>query len=51
MSKERNNLFIVIIFSIIWVVRLIFYHEMRSRHPIYPQVIYASSILEGRIYQ
>lgn len=37
MSKERNDLFVVIIFSIIWIVRPISYDEMRSRHPIYPQ--------------
>jgi hypothetical protein len=37
MSKERNDLFVVIIFSLIWIVRPISYYEMRSRHPIYPQ--------------
>ena len=37
MSKEKNDLFVVIIFSIIWIVRPISYDEMRSRHPIYPQ--------------
>lgn len=37
MFKERNNLFVVIIFSLIWIVRPISYDEMRSRHPIYPQ--------------
>ena len=37
MSKERNDLFVVIIFSIIWIVRPISYDEMRSRHSIYPQ--------------
>lgn len=37
MSKERNDLFVVIIFSLIWIVRPISYDEMRSRHPIYPQ--------------
>ena len=39
MSKERNGLFVVIIFSLIWIVRPISYDEMRSRHPIYPQEI------------
>lgn len=37
MSKEKNDLFTVIMFSIIWIVRPISYDEMRSRHPIYPQ--------------
>ena len=37
MSKERNDLFVVIIFSLIWIVRPISYDEMRSRHPVYPQ--------------
>ena len=37
MSKEKNDLFVVIILSIIWIVRPICYDEMRSRHPIYPQ--------------
>ena len=37
MSREKNDLFVVIIFSIIWIVRPISYEEMRSRHPIYPQ--------------
>lgn len=49
MSKERNDLFVVIIFSIIWIVRPISYDEMRSRHPIYPQenvvIVNSSSIL------
>jgi hypothetical protein len=48
MSKERNDLFVVIIFSIIWIVRPISYDEMRSRHPIYPQenvvIVNSSSI-------
>lgn len=39
MPKERNNLFVVIIFSLIWIVCQISYYEMRSRHPIYPQEI------------
>ena len=30
-------MFVVIIFSLIWIVRPISYDEMRSRHPIYPQ--------------
>ena len=30
-------MFVVIIFSILWIVRPISYDEMRSRHPIYPQ--------------
>ena len=37
MSTERNDLVVVIIFSLILRVRPIFYDEMRSRHPIYPQ--------------
>lgn len=37
MAKENNDLFIVIMFSILWIVRPISYYEMRSRHPIYPQ--------------
>ena len=37
MSKERNDLVVVIIFSLIWIVRPISYDEMRSRHPIYSQ--------------
>lgn len=37
MSKERNDLFVVIIFSLIWIVRPISCDEMRSRHLIYPQ--------------
>lgn len=37
MSKEKNDLFIVIMFSILWIVRPISYDEMRSRHPIYPE--------------
>ncbi len=48
MSQERNDWFIVIIFSIIWIVRPISYDEMRSRHPIYPQenvvIVNSSSI-------
>jgi hypothetical protein len=48
MSKINNDLFIVIIFSIIWIIRPISYDEMRSRHPIYPQenivVVNSSSI-------
>ena len=39
MHKERNNLFVVIIFSLIWIVRPISYDEMRNRHSIYPQEI------------
>ena len=38
-SKERNDLVVVLIFSLIWIVRPISYDEMRSRHPIYPQEI------------
>ena len=37
MSKEKNDLFIVIMFSILWIVRPISYDEMRSRHSIYPE--------------
>jgi len=37
MLKEKNNLFVVILFSTIWIVRPISYDEMRSRHPIYSQ--------------
>jgi hypothetical protein len=51
MSKERNDLFVVIIFSIIWIVRPISYDEMRSRHPIYPQenvVIVTSSSISNQ---
>ena len=33
MSKEKNDLFIVIMFSILWIVRPISYDEMRSRYP------------------
>ena len=48
MSKERNDLFVGIIFSIIWIVRPISYDEMRSRHLIYPQenvvIVNSSSI-------
>jgi hypothetical protein len=48
MSKQKNDLFVVIIFSILWIVRPISYDEMRSRHPIYPQenvvVVNSSSI-------
>ena len=48
MSKEKNDLFVVILFSIIWMIRPISYDEMRSRHPIYPQenvvVVNSSSI-------
>jgi hypothetical protein len=35
MSKEKNNLFVVILFSIIWIVRPISYYEIQIRHPIY----------------
>jgi hypothetical protein len=49
MPKKQNDLFVVILFSIIWIVRPISYHETRIRHPIYPQenavVINSSSIL------
>ena len=31
MSKEKNDLVVIIIFSIIWIVRPISYDEMRSR--------------------
>ena len=34
MSKERNDLVVVIIFSLIWIVRPISYDELRSRHQI-----------------
>ena len=34
MPKETNNLFAVILFSIIWIIRPISYDEMRSRHTI-----------------
>jgi hypothetical protein len=48
MSKEKNDLFVVILFSITWMIRPIFYDEMRSRHRIYPQenvvVVNSSSI-------
>ena len=48
MSKEKNDLFVVIIFSIIWIVRPISYDEMRSRHSIYRQenvvIVNSSSI-------
>ena len=37
MSKEKNDSFVVIIFSILWIIRPISYDEMRSRHSIYPQ--------------
>ena len=37
MSKEKNDFFIVIMFSILWIVRPISYDEMCSRHPIYPE--------------
>jgi hypothetical protein len=37
MSKEKNDLLVIIIFSIILIVRPISYYEMRRRHPIYPQ--------------
>lgn len=37
MSKKQNDLFVVILFSIIWIVRPISYDEMRIRHPIYPK--------------
>lgn len=47
MSK-KTDLFIVIIFSVIWLVHPILYYEMRSWHPIYPQenvvVLNSSSI-------
>jgi hypothetical protein len=48
MLKEKNDLFVVILFSIICIIRPISYDEMRSRHPIYPQengvVVNSSSI-------
>ena len=48
MSKEKNDLFVVIILSILWIVRPISYDEVRSRHPIYPQenvaIVNSSSI-------
>ena len=48
MSKEKNDLFVFMIFSIIWLVRPISYYEMRSRHPIYSQenvvIVKSSSI-------
>ena len=34
MSKEKNDLFSIILFSIIWIARPISYDEMRIRHPI-----------------
>lgn len=37
MSKEKNDLVVIIIFSIIWIVRPISYDQMRSRHPISTQ--------------
>jgi len=37
MAKEKNDLFVFILRSIIWIVHPISYDEMRSRHPIYPQ--------------
>ena len=30
MSKEKSDLFVVILFSLIWLVRPILYDEMRS---------------------
>ena len=48
MAKEKNDLFVVMIFSIIWMVRPISYYEMRSWHTTYPQenvmVVNSSSI-------
>ena len=47
-QKEKNDLFIVIVFSILWIVRPISYDEMRCRHPIYQQenvvIVNSSSI-------
>lgn len=37
MSKQRNDLFVIIIFSLIWIVRPISYDEMRIHHPIYSE--------------
>ena len=34
MSNEKNDWFVIILFSILWIVRPISYDEMRSRHPI-----------------
>ena len=34
MTKEKNNLFIIILFSSIWIAHPISYDEMRIRHPI-----------------
>ena len=39
MSKERNDLFVVIIFGFIWIIHPISYDEMRIRHPIYPSEV------------
>lgn len=39
MSKSKNDLFIVILFSIVWVVRPISHDEMPSRHTIGSQEI------------
>ena len=39
MAKHKNDLFIAIIFSLIWVVSPISYDEMRNRNQIYPQEI------------
>jgi hypothetical protein len=33
MPKKQNDFFVVILFSIIWIVRPISYDEMRIRHP------------------
>ena len=43
MSKERNDLFVIIIFSLIWIVHPISYDEMRSRHPTEEMVINISN--------
>lgn len=37
MSKEKNDFFVIILFSIFWILCPISYDEMRNRHPIYPQ--------------
>jgi len=37
MTKEKNDLFVGILFGIIWIIHPISYDDMRNRHPIYPQ--------------
>lgn len=35
MTKEKNNLWAIILFSVIWLARPISYDEMQTQHPIF----------------